>query len=107
MLRSILIYLSKAVWARKIMTKWSFSWRVASRFVAGDKQEDAINAITDLNSKGINATLDHLGENVTNPDEACAATQEIIKMLERIRQSEIIKNCPRISIFLKNLLKVA
>ena len=90
MLRSILIYLSKAVWARNIMTKWSFSWRVASRFVAGDKQEDAINAITDLNSKGINATLDHLGENVTNLDEASAATQEIIEMLERIERARVV-----------------
>ncbi len=32
MLRSFFIYLSKAAWARKIVTGWSFAWRAASRF---------------------------------------------------------------------------
>ncbi len=42
MLRSFLIYLSKAAWAQKLVTSWSFAWRAASRFVAGEKAEDAI-----------------------------------------------------------------
>jgi proline dehydrogenase len=57
---------------------------VASRFVAGEKPEDAIRAIRKLNSVGICATLDHLGESVTTPDEANAAADEIIKILEEI-----------------------
>jgi len=90
MLRSILIYLSKASWARTIVTKWKISWKAASRFVAGEKQEDAIRVIRELNAKGINATLDHLGENVTSMEEARAATQEIINMLDRIDKTGVI-----------------
>ncbi len=90
MLRSILIYLSKATWARTMVTKWGFSWRAASRFVAGERQEDAIQVIRKLNSKGIKATLDHLGEHITNPEDARAATQEIIAMLERIYSTKVI-----------------
>lgn len=89
MLRSFLIYLSKAQWARNLVTKWRFAWRTASRFVAGEEQEDAIRVIRELNAKNINATLDHLGEHVTNEEEAIAATQEILDMLDRIDEEQV------------------
>jgi proline dehydrogenase len=92
MLRSLFIYLSKAAWARKIVTSWSFAWRAASRFVAGEKLEDAIETVRKLNSKGINATLDHLGEHTTNPDEARRATQDILKILDAIEKSHVRSN---------------
>jgi len=89
MLRSILIYLSKATWARRIVTRWRIAWLVASRFVAGEKPEDAIRTIRELNSKKICATLDHLGESVTNSDEAGAAADEIILILEEIDRQDV------------------
>jgi len=89
MLRSLLIYLSKAHWARRIVTGWELSWRVASRFVAGEKPEDAINTIKELNGRGICATLDHLGESVNNADEAYKAADEIIHILEEIDDSNM------------------
>lgn len=92
MLRSFLIYLSKAAWARQIVTGWSFAWRAASRFVAGEKLEDALRVVTELNSKGINATLDHLGEHTTNPDEARRATQEILDIFPEIARSGVRSN---------------
>ena len=67
MLRSFLIYLSKAAWAQRLVTSWKFAWRAASRFVAGSTVPDAIRAVTELNAKGINATVDHLGEATTTP----------------------------------------
>lgn len=84
MLRSSLIYLSKADWARQIVTRWSFAWRAASRFVAGEKLEDAIQVVKGLNQKGINATLDHLGEHTTSPEKAKQATQDILDILDCI-----------------------
>ncbi len=92
MLRSFFIYLSKAAWARHIVTRWQFAWRAASRFVAGEKLEDAILAVKALNAKGINATLDHLGENTTTPEEARRATKDILAMLEAIHQSGVVSN---------------
>lgn len=92
MLRSFFIYLSQAGWARQIVTKWSFARRAASRFVAGETLEDAVTAVEILNGKGIAATLDHLGENTTNPDEARRATEDIIQMLEAIEGSGVRSN---------------
>lgn len=92
MLRSFLIYLSQADWARQIVTRWDFAWRAASRFVAGEKLEDAIRVVKSLNEKKINATLDHLGEHTTNPEKARQATDDIIEILEVIDREGVQSN---------------
>jgi proline dehydrogenase len=60
--------------------------------VAGEKLEDAIRAIQVLNAKGINATLDHLGEHTSTPDEARRATQDILSALDAIQQAGVRAN---------------
>jgi proline dehydrogenase len=92
MLRSFLIYLSKAAWAQKIMTSWGIAWRVASRFVAGERVEDAIRAIRELNEKCINATLDQLGEHTSTVEEADRATQGILYLLDQIDKAGVRAN---------------
>jgi len=87
-----LIYLSKAVWAQKLITSWGFAWRAASRFVAGESPEDAIRAIRELNAKGINATLDHLGEHTSTIDEAEKATEDILSILNEIDKAGVKAN---------------
>lgn len=89
MLRSIIIYLSQANWARKLITSWSISRRAASRFIAGEKLEDAIQVIKALNSKNINATLDHLGEHTSTPEKAIQAANDIIEIIQRIHKEGV------------------
>jgi proline dehydrogenase len=92
MFRSFFAYLSKASWARKIVTRWGVARRVARRFIAGDVITDAIRVIQTLNQKNIQATLDLLGENTDTPDDARKATQEIISILETIDQAKVRAN---------------
>jgi proline dehydrogenase len=92
MLRSLLIYLSQAKWARRLVTSWEFARRAASRFIAGEELDDAINVVKTLNTKSINATLDHLGEHTSNPEIARQATQDIIEVLRRIEQEGVRSN---------------
>lgn len=84
MLRSFFIYLSKAGWAQRLITGWGFAWRTASRFVAGTNLPDALAAVRELNAKGINATLDHLGEHTNAPEEAQQAAEDIFATLDAI-----------------------
>lgn len=84
MLRSLLIYLSKAAWAQKLITGWGFAWRTASRFVAGTTLESALRVVRELNARGINATLDHLGEHTSAPEEAQQAAEDIYATLDAI-----------------------
>lgn len=92
MLRSFLIYLSKAGWAQRMITGWKPAWRAASRFVAGDHVTDAVQAVRNLNALGIAATLDHLGEHTTTTEEANQATQEILDILDAIEEAGIRSN---------------
>jgi proline dehydrogenase len=92
MLRSFLIYLSKAGWAQRVVTGWKFAWKMASRFVAGESLQDAILAIRELNQKGIVATLDQLGEHTTTSEEATQSTEGILKILDEIDQAGIQTN---------------
>ena len=92
MLRSLLIYLSKAVWAQRLVTGWKFAWRAASRFVAGSTLQEAIIVVKELNAKGINVTLDHLGESTTTRGEAIRATEEILKLLDQIEHADVRAN---------------
>ena len=84
MLRSFLIYLSKAGWAQKMVISWNFAWRTASRFVAGTNLDEAMQVVRNLNARGINATLDHLGEHTNTPEEALHATEAIFTTIDAI-----------------------
>jgi proline dehydrogenase len=92
MFRSILIYLSKAAWAQKLVTGWSLAWKVASRFIAGTTIAEAIQVVRALNEKGINATLDQLGEHTNTPDEANRAADGIIEVLDEIQKAGVRSN---------------
>ncbi len=89
MLRAFLLYLSRAQWAKSMTTNFGFARRTARRFVAGETLDEGIEAVRVLNSKGIKATLDHLGENVTNLEEATRAADDYVELLERIASSGI------------------
>jgi proline dehydrogenase len=92
MLRTLLIYLSKAVWAQRLVTRWKFAWLVASRFVAGRSIQDAVKVVQELNKRGINATLDTLGENTETGEEAEKATNDILLLLDQINTNQIKAN---------------
>ena len=69
-LRSSLLYLAGARWARTLVTGFPPAWRMASRFVAGESLDEAIAATQQLNRRGLAAALDFLGESVENAVEA-------------------------------------
>jgi proline dehydrogenase len=92
MFRSFFIFLSKAVWAQNLVTHWGFAWKMASRFVAGENIADAINVVNELNAKGINATLDQLGEHTSTPEEANRAADGIISILDAIKEAGVRSN---------------
>jgi proline dehydrogenase len=92
MMRSLFISLSRAGWAQRAIPRWGFAQKTASRFVAGETTEQAIGAIRDLNAQGINATLDHLGENTSSLESAHQATEEVLAMLAEIDRSGMSAN---------------
>ena len=89
MLRTLLIYLSQANWARKMVTQWRFTRAAASRFVAGDTLKEALSATMQLNAKGFWGTLDLLGENVDNREGAIASAEAYSAVLHALENENI------------------
>jgi proline dehydrogenase len=66
--------------------------RVARRYVAGESLGDAVRTIRELNAEGAMATVDVLGEEVTERGRAAEAVAEYIRLLERIDSEGIDAN---------------
>ncbi len=64
----------------------------AKKYIAGTHINDAINVVKDLNSKGIMATMDVLGESIKNKKEAEAAKKECLQVLDAIRDNKLNAN---------------
>ncbi len=67
----------------------SFIYLFASRYIAGETLNDAVKLVRDLNSKNILATMDVLGEDTTNIDEANSAVQEALRVLDTIYNEKL------------------
>ncbi|HEX3880842.1 MAG TPA: proline dehydrogenase family protein [Bryobacteraceae bacterium] len=92
MVRSFLLFLSRQKQLRKWMETSSTARRLATRFVAGETLEQALNVARGLNSEGISVTLDHLGESVTSMAEAAEARDVYLKTLDAIHAGGIDGN---------------
>ena len=60
--------------------------RISSRYIAGEELDDALRVVLELNGQGKLATIDVLGEEITEPEEAqaiAAAYREAFEAIER------------------------
>ena len=89
MLRILLSYLAQAVWARRIVQRWGFAQRMAARFVSGETLDQAVDVVKELNNRGINATLDHLGENVCTEEDARQSADEILTLIDKLNHEGV------------------
>jgi proline dehydrogenase len=83
-LRASFLYLSHRRGLQRFVTRRRLTALLAYRFVAGDHLDDAVRVVTGVNRRGWSASLDHLGENVTEEKAARAATQDYLAAFERI-----------------------
>ncbi len=63
--------------------------RMASQYIAGETLEDAVRTVRKLNAEGASATLDVLGEDVTNAQEAAASRDQSIEALRAIARNRL------------------
>jgi proline dehydrogenase len=92
MLRALFISLSENRWLRGMAERSAAGRRLSSRFVAGTEVEDALRATQTVNQKGLSVSVDNLGENVTNPEEARASAQLYQQMLDEISIRQLNAN---------------
>jgi len=67
-------------------------WRISRRYIAGTRLEDAVTCVKNLNANGMSATLDVLGEDTTDPDQALAGRDLYLRSLEAIEKHHLACN---------------
>ena len=92
MLRALFISLSESRSLRSIAEKSAAGQRLSGRFVAGTQVEDALRVARQENQKGISVSVDNLGENVTNADEARDSAKLYHQMLDQIGERKLDAN---------------
>jgi proline dehydrogenase len=92
MLRAFFVRLSENPSLRNFAERSSLGRRVSGRFVAGTEISDAVGATQAVNRAGMSVSIDNLGENVTNPEEARHSAQLYQQILEAIAANQLNAN---------------
>jgi proline dehydrogenase len=86
-MRRALLAGSQSVWLRERAMRYRFVRRSVSRFMPGERMEDALEACRRLQAEGPGTIVTHLGENLTSAAEAESVTEHYGKVLQRIDDS--------------------
>jgi len=88
LMRNFFLFLSKNKTLTKLAKKYGLRFG-AARFVAGEKIDQAVNVIKELNEKGLVVTIDYLGEFVDNEKEANEMADHCIEAIEAIGREKL------------------
>lgn len=64
----------------------------SKKYIAGETLQEAIDFVKKLNSKGIYATMDVLGESVTSKEESIHCKNEALEVLDAIEKNKLMAN---------------
>ena len=84
--KSAFLYLSQSERFKNFLTRFRSFNNVTRRFVAGEELADAVEAIRQLNFRGISASFDHLGESITCEVETRKEVNEYVRVLDSIHE---------------------
>jgi len=92
MLRSFFIALSESKSIRSIAENSAVGQKLSKRFVAGVTMEELIAATVAMNQVGVRVSVDNLGENVTNREEALHSKALYHRLLDEIESRKLDAN---------------
>src|SRR5271169_683136 len=92
MLRTTFIKLSESQSIRHFAENSALGLRFSGRFVAGTQLADAVRTTEQVNKWGASVSIDNLGENVTNADEAKQSAELYHQMLDEISSRKLNAN---------------
>lgn len=84
--------INKAIVAVVKLLPKSMVYIFAKRYIAGLYLQDAVQATKDFNKRGILTTIDVLGEAITTKEQAIAAKEEALQVLDAIHNEKLLAN---------------
>ncbi|WFB07237.1 proline dehydrogenase family protein [Streptomyces sp. LX-29] len=89
MLGPVLLAASRSDAIRRIVSATPVTRPVVDRFVAGERLDESMNAVRSLADRGMEVTLDHLGEDITDPAEALRNRDAYLALTEALAPLEL------------------
>jgi proline dehydrogenase len=80
----VLLAVSASKRIRQLLVGAPVSRDVVARFVAGDSADDALRVTEALQADRLLVSLDYLGEDTVDPEQATAVTDEYVRLLGRL-----------------------
>lgn len=92
MLRSVILAAARSPRVERLVETAPISRDVVKRFVAGTTTGEALAATRQLANDGLHITLDHLGEDTLNEQQATATKEAYLDLLKALDQAGLAKN---------------
>jgi proline dehydrogenase len=86
-LRQVILAASRSATTRSLVERAPVSRAVVHRFVPGASADDAVRATTELLASGRTVTLDHLGEDTTDKEQAQATVDAYLTLLTLLQEA--------------------
>jgi proline dehydrogenase len=91
-LRQTLLLLSRSRQLQAVVTKMPVSSGIVSRYVPGEQTPSAVEATRALVEDGLHVTLDYLGEDTTDEQQAEATVQAYLELLDGLGAAGLARN---------------
>ncbi|MGP3948270.1 proline dehydrogenase family protein [Streptomyces sp. 7N604] len=89
MLGPVLLAAARSDSIRRMVSAAPVTRPVVERFVAGERLDETMAVVRSLTGRGLEVTLDHLGEDVTDPAEALRARDAYLALAEALKGEEL------------------
>ncbi len=89
MLGPVILAASRSDRMRRLISAAPVTKQVVDRFIPGEDVDDIVPIIEELSGKGLELTMDVVGEDITRPDQAEAARDAYLRLVDRIEDLEL------------------
>nr|WP_203732617.1 proline dehydrogenase family protein [Streptomyces sp. SID12501] len=85
----VILAASRSDRLRRLISAAPVTRPVVDRFIPGETVDDVVPIVQDLTDRGLEVTLDVVGEDITNPEQAAAARDAYLELVERLGELEL------------------
>ncbi|MFH9981406.1 proline dehydrogenase family protein [Streptomyces sp. NPDC017179] len=89
MLGPVILAASRSDRMRRLISAAPGTKQVVDRFIPGETVGDIVPIVEDLTGRGLELTMDVVGEDITTPEQAAAARDAYLELIDRIKDLEL------------------
>ncbi|MFC4502048.1 MULTISPECIES: proline dehydrogenase family protein [Streptomyces] len=89
MLGPVILAASHSDRMRRLISAAPVTRQVVDRFIPGETVDDVVPIVEDLTGRGLELTMDVVGEDITTPAQATAARDAYLRLVERLGPLEL------------------